>query len=328
MIGVVMAGGKGTRLRPLTLDQPKPLLPVAGRPVVQWGLRSLERAGIKEVVLTTAYRRELLMDRLGDGSDVGVKIEYVEEQKPLGTAGGVKNAEHLLDERFVVMSADVVADVDLGALVRFHEKSGALATLALTEVEDPTQFGIVGLDDKGRIERFKEKPRPEEAFSNLTNTGIYVVEPEVLERVPAGKPFDWSKDVWTNMVGEELYGTTLEGYWCDVGRPEQLIEANLMMAKRVGQDRFGAVEVAEGAGVESSVLMDGVRVGSGAQVAGSLLLPGVTVAAGAHVEDSVLGQGTRVGSHARLLRVVTGTGQQVPQGATWTDKKMPDPAEG
>jgi mannose-1-phosphate guanylyltransferase len=134
--------------------------------------------------------------------------------------------------------------------------------------------------------------------------------------------------VWTNMVGEELYGTTLEGYWCDVGRPEQLIEANLMMAKRVGQDRFGAVEVAEGAGVESSVLMDGVRVGSGAQVAGSLLLPGVTVAAGAHVEDSVLGQGTRVGSHARLLRVVTGTGQQVPQGATWTDKKMPDPAEG
>ncbi len=328
MLGVVMAGGKGTRLRPLTLDRPKPLLPVGGRPVVEWGLRSLERAGIRDVVLTTAYKRDLLMDRLGDGSGLGVKIEYVEEKDPLGTAGGVKNAEGLIDDRFIVMSADVVADVDLDALVAFHEARGGLATIALTEVEDPTQFGIVGLSETGKIERFKEKPKREEAFSNLTNTGIFVVEPEVLERVPQGKKFDWSKDVWTHMVGEELYGTVLEGYWRDVGRPSELIAANQEMAGRLGRDHFGEVDVAAGAEVEQSVLMDGVRIEKGARVAGSLLLPGTVVKEGARVTDSVLGEQVEVGAGAQLQGVVMGTGQKAPEKAQWKDRLVPEPEQG
>lgn len=324
MLGVVMAGGKGTRLRPLTLDAPKPLLPVAGRPVVEWGLLSLARAGVKDVVLTTAYRRGLLMDSLGDGSHLGVKIEYVEEEEPLGTAGGVKNAAELIDDRFIVMSADVVADVDLAALVRFHEQRGALATLALTEVEDPSQFRIVGLSETGRIERFKEKPKREEAFSNLTNAGIYVVEPEVLERVPEGRPFDWSKDVWTNMMGEEIYGSVLEGYWADVGRPSELIAANQKMADRLGVHEFGEVEMAEGSVVERSVLMDRVRIGPGATVRDSLLLPGAQVKQGAYLTGCVLGRDAQVGPGARLDRVVMGTKEEAPQGVQWSDRKVPD----
>lgn len=323
MLGVVMAGGKGTRLQPLTLDRPKPLLPVAGRPVVEWGLQSLERAGIKDVVLTTAYRREILMDVLKDGGHLGVSIEYVEEEEPLGTAGGVKNAEDRINERFVVMSADVVADVDLNALVEFHEKRGALATMALTPVEDPTQFGIVELSDEGQVKRFKEKPKREEAFSNLTNAGIYVVEPEVLERVPKGENFDWSKDVWTNMVGEALYGATLEGYWRDVGRPSDLIAANLEMARRIGRYRFGDATVDEQAQIKDCVLMDGVQVAAQTQLSGSLLLEGAMVQEGARVTDSVLGRNVRVGTGAELDRVVLGTNEEVPAGAKWQDRKVP-----
>ncbi len=324
MLGVVMAGGKGTRLQPLTFDRPKPLLPVAGRPVVEWGLQSLQRTGIQDVLLTTAYRRELLMDVLRDGAHLGVSIEYVEEEEPLGTAGGVKNAEDLIDERFIVMSADVVADVDLNALVDFHKTRGALATMALTPVEDPSQFGIVELDDEGRVGRFKEKPKREEAFSNLTNAGIYVVEPEVLERIPKGENFDWSKDVWTNMVGEALYGATLEGYWRDVGRPSDLIAANQEMARRIGQDRFGDSTVDIEAELEDCVLMEGVQVEAQAQLSGSLLLEGAVVQQGARVTDCVLGRGVRVGTGAVLERVVLGTNEEVPAGAKWTDRKVPE----
>lgn len=327
MQGVVMAGGQGTRLRPLTLSDPKPFLPVAGRPVIEWGLLALKRAGIEDVVITTAYKKSVLQAHLGDGEALGLNIQYAEETTPLGTAGGVKNAEELLHDRFVVMSADVVSDVDLGNLIAFHENANALATIGLTRVKEVSQFGIVVTDDKGAVTRFQEKPKPEEAFSDLVNAGIYVCERSVLDNVPKDTPFDFSKDLWPTLIGKRLYGAPVEGYWKDVGRPDDLIEANREQCKRIGQWRFGHVDVAGDAVVEDSVLMDGCQVASGARIVRSVVLPRTEVGVGAEVTDSVLASDVKVGAGAVLKRAVLGANETVPGRERLVDVRVPAPAE-
>lgn len=327
MQAVVMAGGKGQRLEPLTFDVPKPFLPVAGRPVVEWGILSLVRAGITDIIVTTAYKKEVLQRHLGDGRGLGATLRYSEEKPPLGTAGGVKKAEGLIEGPFVVMSGDVVMDIDIERLIDFHESRGdALATIALTQVADPTAYGIIGMDARGKIERFKEKPRREEVFSDLTNAGVFVVEREVLDRIPPETRFDWSKDVWTHMMGEALYGHIIEGYWKDVGQPEDLIEANIEQARRTGEDRFGKVEVAPDAQVVDSVLMNGTAVAAKAQITGSVLMPHVNVQAEAQVESSVLGEGVRVGRGAQVVGCVLGRDVAVPAGEQWVDRREPEPS--
>ncbi|MBW3584040.1 MAG: NDP-sugar synthase [Euryarchaeota archaeon] len=322
-----MAGGKGQRLEPLTFDVPKPFLPVAGRPVVEWAILSLERAGITDIIVTTAYKREILQDHLDDGEHLGVKIRYAEEKTPLGTAGGVKNAEHLIDGPFVVMSGDVVADVDIGRMVTYHQKKRALATIALTRVDDPTEYGIIGLDDDGRIERFKEKPKREEVFSDLTNAGVYVVEREMLDRIPEDTKYDWSNDLWTNMVGAPLYGHRLEGYWKDVGNPRDLLQANQDQAARIGRNRFGNVTIETGATVDSTILMDGSIVDAGATVRDSLLMRSARVGRGSRVTGSVLGHGVYVGPGSVIEDCVLGTGVEVPDGVTWHGERRPEPSK-
>src|SRR5438552_14805204 len=217
-----MAGGQGTRLRPLTSNQPKPMLPIMGEPMLQHILRVLRRSDFTDVVITVQFLASIIRNFFGDGSDLDLSLTYATEDEPLGTAGSVKNAERFLDDTFLVISGDAVTDIDLQEVVRFHRDRGAAVTVTLKRVEDPLEFGIVIIDEDGRVERFLEKPGWGEVFSDTINTGIYVIEPEVLGYVPQGEEFDFAQDLFPMLLqkGLPMYGYVADGEWTDVGTLE------------------------------------------------------------------------------------------------------------
>jgi len=336
---VVLAGGKGTRLRPLTNNRPKPLLPVLGRPCVEYVIRSLADAGVEEIFLTCGYRSQDMVDALGSGESLGVELIMCFEDVPAGTAGAVKLLEDRLEDTFVVASGDVLADVDVRALVEGHRRNGAKATMALTTVERTEEFGIVGLDDRGRIVRFKEKPRPEESFSNLINAGIYVLEREVVPEIPAGEMYDFSKQLFPKLLeaGWPLYGAKLDGLWKDIGRPRDLLDANVRMAERRGQSievegarchgrivasQFvargceidGPAYIGEGASIgrgarlSACAVGEGTELGEGSVVEDAFLMDGCQVGEGSVVRGSLLGRDCRVGPEVVLIDCVLGDG--------------------
>lgn len=336
---VILAGGQGTRLRPLTNNRPKPLLPILGKPCVEYVIRSLASAKISEIFLTAGYRSQNMVDALGDGSRYGVDLRWNLEETPAGTAGAVKLLEDHLDATFVVASGDVLADVDIHRLVEEHRRRGAVATMALTTVERPEEFGIVGLDDEGRIVRFKEKPRTEEVFSHLINAGIYVLEPEVLSEVPAGQPFDFSKQLFPRLLeeGRALYGSPLSGLWKDIGRPKDLLEANIRMAERWGceMDIPGArssgkvlMTTAEARGCEvrgpvyigsdailgreallsSCAVGSDVTVGEETTIDNSFVMDDCVVGPRCMVQSSLLGKGCVLGAGVTLVDTILGDG--------------------
>jgi mannose-1-phosphate guanylyltransferase/phosphomannomutase len=228
MKAVVMAGGEGSRLRPLTSGLPKPLVPVVGKPVMEHILRLLLKHGITEVVVTLQYMGSAIRDYFGDGSDFGMDITYVVEDAPLGTAGSVKNAQAYLDEPFIVISGDALTDIDLGRAIEFHRERQAAATIVLTSVANPLEFGVVITNPNGTINRFLEKPSWGEVFSDQVNTGIYILEPEVLDLLPPAAVVDWSSDVFPKMLrgGMALFGYLAPGYWCDIGNIQTYYQAN------------------------------------------------------------------------------------------------------
>jgi mannose-1-phosphate guanylyltransferase len=333
MKAVVMAGGEGTRLRPLTLDVPKPFLRVAGKPAVEYALEALVAAGIKDIIITTFYKPERLIRHLAGGARLNARIFYSVEDQAMGTAGGVAKCLSLTGmDTVVVLSGDVIADVNIKSLVNAHKKSGAAATMALTRVENVSEFGIVGLDETGRIVRFKEKPKtPDETFSNLINTGIYVLEPAALREVPEGSPYDFSKDLFPKLLakGMKMQGVPIDGFWMDVGRPADLIKASEILAERHGKkggiregakldpkatlarvDCYPESAVEAGAIVEDSILYEGARVETDAHVKGTILSSDAVVGKGARVTDCVLGRGARVKPGATV------SGQKVDPGRT------------
>ena len=228
MKAVVMAGGEGSRLRPLTSQHPKPLVPVAGTPVIEHILRLLRVHGITKVILTLQYLGAEIRNRLGDGSDLDMEIEYVVEDRPLGTAGSVRNAAHLLDDTFLVISGDALTDIDLTAVIEEHRRRGSDASIVLKSVPNPLEYGVVVTEPDGRVSRFLEKPSWGEVFSDHANTGIYVIEPSVLEHIKPGTSVDWSQDVFPRMLRrrEPLFGIVAEGYWCDIGSIQSYMQAN------------------------------------------------------------------------------------------------------
>ena len=228
MKAVVMAGGEGTRLRPLTSNQPKPMVSIVGKPCMEHILELLRDHGMTEVIVTVAFLPQAIRGYFGDGEALGLEIGYSVEESPLGTAGSVKLATKQLDETFLVISGDALCDVDLSELVAFHKEKGAAVTIGLKSVENPLEFGIVVTDEDGRIERFLEKPSWGQVFSDTINTGIYVLEPEVLKHVPADRPFDFSKELFPYLLemGRPLYGHVMDGYWQDVGDLDQFRQAN------------------------------------------------------------------------------------------------------
>lgn len=327
-----MAGGEGTRLRPMTSNQPKPLLPVANRPVMEHVLRLLKRHGFDETVVTVQFLASLVRTYFGDGDELGMHLRYATEETPLGTAGSVANAEDALrDDAFLVVSGDALTDIDLTALVAAHRRTGALVTACLTRVPDPVDFGIVIQDEDGRIERFLEKPTWGQVFSDTVNTGIYVMEPEVFRSVERGRPVDWSGDVFPALLaaGAPLYGHVAEGYWEDVGSLDSYRRANAdVLHRRVDVEIDGfevsrGVWIGEGAEVDDEALLEGplivgayAKVEAGAQVrAGTVLGDNVVVMGGAVLERAVVHDNVFVGPQVSLRGCVVGKNTDVMRAA-------------
>jgi mannose-1-phosphate guanylyltransferase/phosphomannomutase len=228
MKAVVMAGGEGTRLRPLTSNQPKPMVPIVGKPCMEHILELLREHGLTDVIVTVAFLPQAIRSYFGEGDTLGMSVGYSVEESPLGTAGSVRLAAKQLDETFLVISGDALCDVDLGELMTFHKERGAAVTIGLKSVDNPLEFGIVVTDEEGRIERFLEKPSWGQVFSDTINTGIYVLEPEVLKHVPTDRPYDFSKELFPYLLemGRPLYGYVMDGYWQDIGNLDQYRQAN------------------------------------------------------------------------------------------------------
>jgi mannose-1-phosphate guanylyltransferase len=344
---VMLVGGLGTRLRPLTLHVRKELMPVANRPFLEHVLASLARHGVDEVILTTGYLADAF-DDFPPSSAHGVRLVVVRESEPLDTCGAVKNVEHLLDGTFLVCNGDILTSLDVTALLKFHRERETLGTLTLHPVDDPSAYGLVPIDEDGRIERFIEKPRAEEIVTNLINAGTYVLEPEILNYVPAGEPFSFERVHEGGLFplllaeGEALYGFVSKEYWLDIGTPEKYLKANRDVVegraglRPPGLTRNPRVWVGRGVEIDAgaclvapSVIGDGCtvgraatvgplaclgpgcRLGEGAHVRGSVLHSEVNVGTEASVVDSVISAGVRIGPSSHLSEAVVGAGVDI-----------------
>jgi mannose-1-phosphate guanylyltransferase len=317
---LVLAGGEGTRLRPLTYTTPKPVMPLAGRPFLTFMLDWGHSHGVEEVILSCGFMSDAVKRVLGDIYD-GMRLRYVVEEEPLGTAGPVRLAhdEDLLEQRLLVLNGDVLTDIDLTAELEQHERLGAVATLALYPVEDTSSYGVVPTAEDGAVEAFIEKGGGE-APTNRINAGAYVIEREVADRIPAGRAVSFEREVFPSLVGEGLYGYKAAGYWIDIGTPERYLEATWdLLAGRVRstlpqRDETGSLVfencLLSGAHVgPQSVLGRHCSVGTDARVERSVLHDRVHVGADAAVVESVLGERVRVGDRARVgPRAMVGAG--------------------
>jgi len=333
MRAVVLVGGFGTRLRPLTFTTPKPMLPVGHRPIVENLVAMLAPAGVDEVVLALGFKPQPFVDAFPDGLCAGVRLVYAVEPEPLDTAGAIRFAAEAAGVRdtFVVVNGDVLTDVDVARLVDFHRTRGAEATLHLTPVDDPSSYGVVALAGDGRVERFVEKPAPGTAPSNLINAGTYVLEPSVLQRIESGRKVSIEREIFPAMVAERrVFGVATDDYWVDTGRPDPYRQANLDLLD--GRRRsLSAVavqegaEIGDGASIEHSLVSRGASVGSGASIVDSVILPGAIVGAGARVESSIV-MG-RVGAAATVVHSVVGAEGVVADGERAVEALIPDPAK-
>jgi mannose-1-phosphate guanylyltransferase len=323
---LVLAGGEGTRLRPLTLTTPKPVLPLAGRPFLTFMLDWLQRHGVDEAILSLGFLSDAVHEVLGDIQS-GMRLRYVHEEEPLGTAGPVRLAaeEGILAERFLVLNGDVLTDMDLTAEVAQHERTGAAGTLALIEVDDVASYGVVPTEDDGRVIEFREKA-PGPAPTNRINAGAYVLERSVVDLIPAGRAVSFEREVFPRMVGNGLYGWAADAYWIDIGTPERYLEATWdLLAGRVEstlpeRDETGSL-VYEGsltAGAHigpQSVLGPHCSVGPDAAIERSVLHERVVVGTDAVVRGSIVGAGARIGEGARMQNAVIGAGAVIEPGA-------------
>ncbi len=337
MKAVVMAGGFGTRLRPLTFTRPKPMIPLVNKPILRHAVDLLCSHGFKDLVFTVCYGKEVVSQYFE--GDSYAHIEYSVEDKPMGTAGGVGKLRRQLKEAFLVFSGDLITDVDLTSLVKTHKEKGGIATMVLTPVTDPRRYGIASLTGEGRISRFLEKPRADEVFSNLINAGIYVFEPEVFNYIPEGKAVDFSKDVIPAILkdGGEVYGFMHNGYWNDVGNletyllvtkeamdrkvslsiPGRYMGSRIWMAEEVEIPRSSKVvgpavigsNVKVGGNVELRnyvVIGDNVELGNDVKVENSIIFDRVTVGSGAKLRNVIVGSSCVIGRNAILEHCALG----------------------
>ncbi|HEY3316914.1 MAG TPA: NDP-sugar synthase [Coriobacteriia bacterium] len=312
MKAVVLVGGLGMRLRPLTATVPKPMLPLVNRPFFERTVRRLAAQGVDEVIVSGGYLGERFEAAFADGHRLGVKLVHSIEQQPLGTAGAVRNVAEMLDGGpFLVLNGDILSDIDVPALVAFHRERGAEATLALTAVGDPTAFGLVPMDASGRVQRFVEKPSADQVETNLINAGCYCLSPGLLERVPPARPYSFERGLFPELLaaGRPVFGFQHTGYWRDIGSPANYLAAHVDILDGVyaadipGTEQRPRVFVGDGVRIDPSatvfgpvVIGSGTSIGPGAVVSSHVCLgEGVTIAAGARVAGSVIGGGSHVG---------------------------------
>ncbi len=314
MRGMVLAGGLSTRLYPLTRELPKPLVPVFGTPVVGHVLSYLARHGVDDIVINVHYFPDAVTSYVGDGSRFGVRVSYLHEPQLMGSAGAVRQVADRFGETFVVIGCDDVTDIDLQAALGFHRARGADATIVLAEVADVSHYGAVVTDETGRIRDFQEKPASGTERSRLANTGVYIFEPRILERIPAGEFYDFGKQVFPDLLraGVPFYGMRQERYWCDIGTPGEY--------RRVHADALaGRIRLAPPPG---ATLRDSLLVGAGTRLAPTARIVGPTcigercvVEAGALIVQSILWEDVRIGSGSHVEDAVLGSGVVVEAGA-------------
>ncbi len=307
MRAIVLVGGFGTRLRPLTSSAPKQMLPVVGVPMIERVVAKLGEHGVTDAILSLGYRPDRFLDAYPDDTCAGVRLHYAVEAEPLDTAGAVRFAaeEGGIDSTFIVVNGDVLTDLDVGELWSFHQQRGAEGTLALTPVDDPSRYGVVPIDAKGRVEAFIEKPPAGTAPSNWINAGTYVLEPTVLERIPTGRKVSIERETFPGLVADgTLYGLHSDAYWVDAGTPATYLQVQLDYLDglrgpaEVGID--ATADVADDARIEHAVVMAQAQIGAGAEIRDAVVLPGAVIGAGASVVESVVGPGATVGERTRL----------------------------
>ncbi len=327
---MILVGGQGTRLRPLTATVPKPIVQLVDRPFISFMLEWLRSHGVQEVIMSCGFLADSVREVLGDGSGLGLALHFVDEPEPRGTAGALKLAEPMLQERFLMLNGDVLTDIDLTAQIAQHDATGARATLALVGVPDPSAYGLVTLEENRAVKEFIEKPSGDSLPSNLISAGAYVLERDILDLVPADRNVSIEREVWPLLVGKGLYGFPSESYWLDIGTPARylqgtfdIIEGNVHTAvsERMGE---GWLAVDAGAQVQGRVippalLEGGAKVAEGAHV-GSLVVLGedVSVAAGSTVERAVILKGSQIGPGCHLRDCIVAPGCTVGAGTSIT----------
>ena len=326
---VILVGGEGTRLRPVTSRVPKPVAPVVERPFVSYILDNLVRHGVARAVFSTGFLAEAIEAVIGDGAAYGLEVAYAVEDEPLGTAGAIANCEAMLDDgSFYVFNGDVLSDVDLSALARTHVAKGGMGTIFLTPVEDPRRYGLVELHEDGSVASFLEKPGEWEGAA-LINAGVYVLEPEVLEMIPRGRLFSIERGVFPKLASAgSLYGHVDRGYWRDIGTPDSFLQAHFDILERQLETRAGdavgdqylyispTAEIASGARVvPPCYIADGVHIGAGARVGPLTVLgAGASVGEGATVAEAVVQANVRIGAHAQVEGSILVQGSSVGAG--------------
>ncbi|MFZ5642125.1 MAG: sugar phosphate nucleotidyltransferase [Bacillota bacterium] len=331
MKAIIMAGGEGSRLRPLTCNRPKPMVPVMSRPMMSYIVELIKKHGMTDIGVTLQYMPENIRDFFGNGSDYGVSMRYFVEETPLGTAGSVKNASSFLDDTFVVISGDALTDFDLSRAIEFHRQRGSLATLVLTRVETPLEYGVVITDNSGAITQFLEKPSWGEVFSDTVNTGIYILEPEVLKYFKEGQVFDFSKDLFPLLLkdGKPLYGVVLEGYWCDIGNLQQYLQAHIdvlsgsvninIQGKKISENIY----VGQGTEIDPAAIINGpAYIGDNCKISGQAKIDSFSVIGDsciisdrATIKRSVVWNGAYIGRGAALRGAILGSRIQMQNGS-------------
>lgn len=320
MKAVIMAGGEGSRLRPLTCNRPKPMVPIANKPVMEHIIELLKKYGISEIAVTLQYMPEIIKDYFSDGSEFGVKLQYFTEEVPLGTAGSVKNAEEFLDETFIVISGDALTDINLEKALEFHTKSNAIATLVLKKVEKPIEYGVVVTDSNGKITRFLEKPSWGEVFSDTVNTGIYVLSPEVLTYFKPNQVFDFSKDLFPILLKQNkpMYGYVTDEYWCDIGDLEAYAGVHNDILNKLVDIKINEKEVRQGVWIgegatiaKDAIIKPPVLIGKNAIISSGSTLGSFSVIGeashiyqGSSIKKSVLWKGCTLKSNAQIRGTV------------------------
>jgi NDP-sugar pyrophosphorylase family protein len=313
MQALILAGGKGTRLRPLTVYTPKPVVPICNRPFLLYQLDTLRRAGVTDITLSLSYQPEKIEQQLGDGSNFGVKLKYTVEPQPMGTAGAYKFAEDLIREPTVVFNGDILTDLDLKTVIRQHKEHNATATIVLTPVEDASMYGVVETEADGRVLRFLEKPKPEETSCRNINAGTYVLEPSVLDLIPKGENHSFEYGLFPSLLqkGEPFFAHIPQRtYWLDIGTPVRYLQAHRdMLANRVTRfhlkDRRGSFDSATHSEIDDlSIIADDCTIKPGVEIVNSVLGKGCYVEESARIENSVIWSHTRVGAAARVTDAI------------------------
>jgi NDP-sugar pyrophosphorylase family protein len=322
MKALILIGGLGTRLRPLTCSIPKPLLPIVNRPFLEYQFDLIKRHGIKEVVLCVAYMSAEFKRYFGNGSKFGLKIDYVYEKEPLGTGGAIKNASKYIDQPFIIFNGDILTDIDLTKMKKYHQKTNSLATLALTRVKDPTIYGLVETDKKGCIERFLEKPTWDEVNCNTINAGVYLFEPEILDFIPKGINFSVERGLFPDLLKnkKKVSAFIFNSYWLDIGTVEKYLQAHQDIMQEHIKFKFPGrkinkntwcgknTSIPKTCAVEGKLICgNNVKIGDFSQFKGNTCLgDNVTIGKGGMVSDSVVLSGTKLGDGVKIERALIG----------------------